>query len=401
MKEIQEIVQAYELARKEGKQTALATVVQVQGSSYRQPGARMLITEDGELTGAISGGCLEGDALRKAQLVMFQQKPKLVAYDTMDDDDAQLGVGLGCNGIIHVLIEPIAPQDTRNPIQLLQHFLHKRQSGVLITLFSFEKAKAQQAGTCLLLSGEGKQHGSCPDKVLQQALVADAEEALQKNTSTIKSYPDGLSGYIEVLQPAVSLVIAGAGNDVIPLTQLAAVMGWETSIVDGRAQYATKARFPTAKNIVVATPEDALGHLTTDERSVFVLMTHNYNYDLALLKKLLPLGLPYIGSLGPKRKLERMLNELAEEGIPLSKEQQNSLYGPVGLDIGAESPEEIALSIVSEIKAVLSGKKGSPLREKREPIHTAEAEATGKAAADLTKSDQFQREVKTYSSCQL
>lgn len=136
MKEIQEIVRAYDEAQKANKKTALATVVHVEGSSYRRPGARMLVTEDGELTGAISGGCLEGDALRKARLVMVQQKSLLVTYDTTDDDDAKLGVGLGCNGIIHILIEPIHPEQQTNPIQLLKAILTDRQNAVLVTLFS-------------------------------------------------------------------------------------------------------------------------------------------------------------------------------------------------------------------------------------------------------------------------
>src|ERR1700710_1748659 len=123
MKELQDIVTAFDIANNNGRQTALATVVHVEGSSYRHAGARMLITEDGQLTGAISGGCLEGDALRKARLVMAQNKPMLVTYDTTDDDDAKFGVGLGCNGIIHILIEPIFAEKQNNPIQLFKLFL--------------------------------------------------------------------------------------------------------------------------------------------------------------------------------------------------------------------------------------------------------------------------------------
>src|SRR3954453_9917443 len=136
MKELKDIIGAYEDAEREGKQTALATVVHLEGSAYRRPGARMLITEDGKLTGAISGGCLEGDALRKAQLVMVQKRPMLVTYDTTDDDDAKLGVGLGCNGIISILIEPINAADQDNPIGFIRAVLAKRQSAVLVTLFS-------------------------------------------------------------------------------------------------------------------------------------------------------------------------------------------------------------------------------------------------------------------------
>jgi xanthine/CO dehydrogenase XdhC/CoxF family maturation factor len=155
MKEIRDIIEAYDIARKNGKQTALATVVHVEGSSYRRPGARMLIEDDGQLTGAISGGCLEGDALRKALLVITERRSKLVTYDTMDDDDAKFGVGLGCNGIIQVLIEPINDTDANNPIQYLKAINEKRQTSILVTLFSLKEKKAPQNGTCLLLKEDG------------------------------------------------------------------------------------------------------------------------------------------------------------------------------------------------------------------------------------------------------
>ena len=162
MKEIRDIIRSYEEAQNQGRQTALATVVHVDGSSYRRPGARMLITDEGQLTGAISGGCLEGDALRKALLVMSQQRSMLVTYDTMDEDDAKLGIGLGCNGIIQVLIEPIDPEEPNNPIQLLRVVAARRQKAVLITLFSLENKQDTQAGTCLLLRRQRAGRKKCP-----------------------------------------------------------------------------------------------------------------------------------------------------------------------------------------------------------------------------------------------
>src|SRR5205085_11932615 len=155
MKEITDIIKAYDEAVRVGKQSALATVVRVEGSSYRRPGARMLVTDDGVLTGAISGGCLEGDALRKALLVMQQQKPMLATYDTTDEDDAKLGVQLGCNGIVHILIEPIDTTDKNNPVELLKIATAKRGNAVIATLFSLQSRKAAQPGTCILLTEEG------------------------------------------------------------------------------------------------------------------------------------------------------------------------------------------------------------------------------------------------------
>lgn len=372
MKEVQDIVVAYDKAQQEGKQTALATVVHVQGSSYRRPGARMLVTDEGKLTGAISGGCLEGDALRKARLVMVQQQAMLVTYDTTDEDDAQLGVGLGCNGIIQILIEPIDPANPDNPIQLLKAFLRHRQTAVMVTLFSLRHKKADQVGTCFLMEQNRQIRGyQLPDAALQAALEANAQQALETGVSSFIEYEGGqyLTSFVEVLKPAFSLVVAGAGNDAIPLVQLAAVLGWQTTVIDGRANYATTARFPLAKQVLVAKAEQALAHISPDNLTAFVLMTHNYNYDLAMLRQLLPLKPTYVGMLGPKKKLGRMLDELREEGIQVTDAQLQAIYGPTGLDIGAETSEEIALSILAEIKAVFAKRAGAPLRDKNDVIH--------------------------------
>ena len=377
MKEIKEIVEAYEAARAENKQTALATVVQVQGSSYRRPGARMLVTEDGQLTGAISGGCLEGDALRKARMVMARQKPMLVTYDTTDEDDAQLGVGLGCNGIIQILIEPIQPQTAHNPIQLLKSFLSQRQQAVIVTLFSLESSAQEQPGTCLLLPQKANSQGTCRPSALHNIVLADAAQVLEQQQSLTKTYlvnETKFTGFIELLQPAVSVVIAGAGNDVQPLVQISKVMGWEVTVVDGRPNYASAVRFPAADQVLVAKPDQVLEKLEiVDAQTVFLLMTHNYNYDIRLLQHLIPLNIKYVGVLGPKKKLNRMLDQLIEEGVKITHEQLEKVYGPVGLEIGAETSEEIALSIISEIKAVFAHKTGTPLRDKPDAIHARSA----------------------------
>lgn len=372
MKELKDIVKAYDIAVKAGKQTALATVVLVEGSAYRRAGARMLITEDGELTGAISGGCLEGDALRKARLAMAQQKPMLVTYDTMDDDDAKLGVGLGCNGIIHILIEPVHADDNTNPLALIKQVLSKRQNAVLVTLFSLQDRKAAQPGTCFMLTDDDQFSNNLTDGQLKDTIRNDAVEVLRNTASATKTYITGteFTGFVELVKPAVSLVIIGAGNDAIPLTQMAAILGWETTVVDGRPNYALPERFPQATRILVSKPEQVCRQLMFDDHTVMVLMTHNYNYELALLKQVLPLNLVYLGILGPKKKLERLLNELEDSGTRISEQQLNHIYGPVGLDIGSEGAEEIALSIIAEIKAVLSQRNGLSLKYKAATIHT-------------------------------
>jgi xanthine dehydrogenase accessory factor len=366
VKELQDIVNAFDKANNEGKQTALATVVLVEGSSYRRAGARMLITEDGQLTGAISGGCLEGDALRKARFVMAQHKPMLVTYDTTDDDDAKFGVGLGCNGIIHILIEPLFDDQQVAPIYLFKQFLSKREPVVLITLFSLNDRQTAQPGTCLLLNKNQYIKGSFPDESIKDALLADAKNVLKNGNSVTKTYTYGnkFTCFIELLHPAVSLVIFGAGNDAIPLVQFAAVLGWHVTLLDGRTNYAVPERFPFVKKIIVSKPEQALQQIVLDSQTVIVLMTHNYNYDMAMLRQLLPLELPYVAALGPKKRLQRMLDELTDEGMDISPRQLKSIYGPAGLDIGSENSDEIALSIIAEMQAVLKNRSGASLRNK-------------------------------------
>ena len=379
MKEIRDIIKAFDEAQQHGKRTALATVVHVEGSSYRRPGARMLIEEDGQLTGAISGGCLEGDALRKAQLVMTEKRSRLVTYDTMDDDDAKFGVGLGCNGIIQVLIEPIDVKDPNNPIQYLKAVNGKRQKAVLVTLFSLQDKKDPQTGTCLLLQEDGSLIDHTP--VLKDVFFADAKEALINQNSSFKNYiseDHNLTAFIEVIKPPVSIIIIGAGNDVMPLADMADVLGWETTVVDGRASYAKKERFASACQVLVSKPEQALEQIHIDEHTVFLLMTHNYNYDFAMLRQLLQKNVTYIGMLGPKKKRERMLSELNDEGFVFTAQQLSVLHSPVGLDIGAETSEEIAISILAEIKALFAGRDVQSLRTIKEVIHERSATAIEK-----------------------
>ena len=364
MKEIRDILTAYKEAVRSDKKTALATVVRVDGSSYRRPGARMLITEDGNLTGAISGGCLEGDALKKALLAIVTQRSKLITYDSSDEDDAVFGVQLGCNGIVYILFEPIDPDDDLNPIAILTAAQEERNPAVIATLFSMDNLT--HAGTIMLYRPNHsiyKLQVEIADKVANDAAVAYRDQATA--FATYNSDGQSITALLEVINPSVSLIIAGAGNDTQPLAQMAYLIGWEVTIVDGRPNHATVLRYPTANRVLTAKPEEVLSHVVIDKHTAFVLMTHNYNYDLALLRLLLKTDAPYIGSLGPKKKLIRMLDDSDLNTL----NNRIRVYGPVGLDIGAETAEEIALSILAEIKSVFSGASASFLKDKVQPIH--------------------------------
>ncbi|MCX3267260.1 XdhC family protein [Pedobacter agri] len=365
MKEIVDIISAYHSAVKENRKTALATVVKVEGSSYRRAGARMLVTDDGMLTGAISGGCLEGDALRKALSAIHQGENKLVTYDTTDEDDAKFGVQLGCNGIVHILFEPIFSDDQFNPIELLKAANSKRENCVFITLFSLEDKT--QPGSVMLFREDSILERNIPE--IAGSIKNDAFDVLKLKLSRIETYSIEGKNYdalIEFIPPPIQLIIAGAGNDAQPLVSMANILGWEITVIDGRQTHCTLQRFPSAKSILVAKPKEILANVDIDRQTAFVLMTHNYNYDIELLNILLETKVSYIGTLGPKKKLLRMLDELGKS------DEIAKVNGPVGLDIGAETAEEIAVSIIAEIKAVFSGASSKMLKEKKQSIHSYE-----------------------------
>ncbi|RZM29959.1 MAG: XdhC/CoxI family protein [Pedobacter sp.] len=373
MKEIKDIIHAYDLAVKAGKRTALATVVHVEGSSYRRPGARMLVTEDGLLTGAISGGCLEGDALRKALMAINEQRNKLVTYDTTDEDDAKFGVQLGCNGIVHILFEPINASLETHPITLLKKAASERKPSVLVTLFAME-ARDMQPGTSYFLSDTAHEVKGLEllDDATRATVATESNNALESQESLISQYElqdIKLTAFIEVVQPPIALIICGAGNDAIPLVAIANILGWEVTIMDGRQTHATVLRFPNAQSVLVSRSERVLDHIKFDNRTAWVLMTHNYNYDLDVLRQLAQTSCSYIGILGPKKKLHRMFDDLTAKGLTIPEQLKSKIYSPVGLDIGAETAEEIALSIAAEIKAVIYGKTALALRDKQASIH--------------------------------
>lgn len=372
MKELKAIIQAYDAGVAAGRKMVLGAVVHLDGSSYRRPGARMLVDDLGRMTGAISGGCLEGDALRKALSAISEQKSRLVTYDTSDEEDAEIGAQLGCAGIIQVLFEPIDPSDAHNPIHLLKKALAKRQACVLMTIFNLNERNNIQFGTCALLEADGTITGEIPVEYIKNQVIAVARKALEDKTSGFVYYTFELSActvFLEYIAPPVAMIVFGAGNDVIPLVNIADELGWETTVIDGRSQLAKPERFIPACQVMVSKPERALDRISIDERTVFLLMTHNYQYDLAMLKSLINKEITYIGLLGPKKKLHKMLEELKSEGIELEQTQLDRIYAPVGLEIGAETAEEIAVSIIAEIKAVLTGNPGGMLKNKTEAIH--------------------------------
>lgn len=366
MKEIRTILKAYD-ALVENEKAALATVVRVEGSSYRRTGARMLVSENGAWTGGISGGCLEGDALRKAKLAIHKGAPSLVTYDTTDDDAQQIGVGLGCNGVIDVLIAPLK-KSSKNPLNILEQLINKRTPHVLLTVTDLEgDFDGLEVGDMLHYDNDnqfraliGKSSG------LAELMIQDIYLAFEKKRSLSGIYEldkGSIECFIEYLPPALHLYLFGENYDVYPMAQLAKNTGYLVTIVANPAKI-NRNLFRLVDNVL---PKD--GKVNIDEHTACILMAHDYKTDIKNLRYLLNTKVPYIGLLGPRKRTNKMLDEFAKQGIYMSDLDHKRIHSPIGLDIGATSPEEIALSALAEIRAAFSGREGGLLKKREGPIH--------------------------------
>jgi xanthine/CO dehydrogenase XdhC/CoxF family maturation factor len=374
MTELQRLLIAYDDHKATNQACALASVVDVAGSAYRRPGARMLVTDDGQLTGAISGGCLEGDARQRARRTIRQGRPTVVTYDSTDpDDDLQFGAALGCQGVVQILLEPLDFADPNNPLELLRRWAEGvEKPAVVATVFSLAGPDAPaQMGERLLLLADNTVQGTLPaTSELYATILADARTALATSQPATRHYPVGVGTVrvsLEILRPPVRLTVYGAGNDVQPLVRLAAGLGWRVQVVDGRPAQAQASRFPEAEQVRVL-PLAEVQNEPHDGRFA-LLMTHNYYYDLAVLRHLLHAPNSYIGLLGPRKKYERLLTDLKKDEPAAADLLATRLHSPIGLNLGAETPEEIALSVVAEIQAVLTSRPAGFLRDSPHPIH--------------------------------
>ena len=350
----------------------LATLVDVRGSGYRLAGARMLIARDGKSIGTVSGGCLEADILERAERVRRTDEPTVISYDTTKNEDSVFGLGMGCRGVVRVLLEPVRNNET---LSFIRSCVQGRRSGTISTLISKDdgveiELAAKYFSDAVSPYRAGQNSSSLNG--LQSSVTRDALAAIRENRSRCVEYKTA-SGYAEffheVINPPTSIIIFGAGHDAVPLARLAAQLGWRVAIVDHRPAWTTVDRFPEAEEVLVGRGDDIPARFFEDSNSVAVVMNHNYDIDRELLRRLLGSACRYVGLLGPKSRTEKLLDELRRQGIKFTEGQLERLYAPVGLDIGASTPEGIALSIVAEIQAVLSGRSGGPLRNRKAPIY--------------------------------
>jgi xanthine dehydrogenase accessory factor len=312
---------------------ALATLVAVEGSSYRRPGARLWISNAGQSWGSISGGCLEEDVVERARRVAETGRPEVAVYDTTSENDLVWGVGLGCHGVVQVLVEAIPARP------------------------AWAAAVAENFRT-----GEGSKleviWGGTDQTILGTRLAVPAAESAPA------------AGVFRQNVPApTALIIFGAGHDAPPLVRLAKELGWHVTVADPRPAAAVAARFPEADAVVCAPAGELVARVAPRADALAVVMTHHYVHDRPLLRDLLPRPLAYLGLLGPKMRAERILAELVAGGWVATPEMRARLHAPIGLDLGSDGPEEVALSILAEMRAVLAGRDARPLRERSKPIH--------------------------------
>ncbi len=375
MQELEKIVAEAELARRSEKTIALATVVSTEGSAYRLPGARMLIADGKWVAGSISGGCLEDDVVLRAGEAIKTDAALVVTYDTTSDDDIVFGVGLGCKGVITILIEPIRPPGQGlDFVGFAQACLKGRAGGVAATLVHVRGQLNAKPG-CRMLSHAGADTTDIDDSELNAKLASAIGQLATPGTSLITLALEHGSAeiFVERIEPPTPLVVFGAGHDAMPVVRLAKELGWHVTVVDHRSAYATSARFPLADQIVVAAPEEVLSRVGLTDDTLALVMTHNYLRDLKLLEILLPSPIRYLGQLGPRKRTDQLLADLRQRGIDPGPGQLNRLYAPVGLDLGSESPVEVALSILSEMQAVITSHRGGFSRERNAHIHSRDS----------------------------
>jgi xanthine dehydrogenase accessory factor len=336
--EIDTILTAAAELRERGTPVALATVVTVRGSSYRRPGARLLVPQDGAPVGLISGGCLEEEAARLAREALHTDLPMLVTIDHSAEGDELWGLGLGCRGVIELLAEPPAM--------------------AAATLDALTAARREGRATYLLTGLDGE----------RRELTATEADALGERAALAVAHGRPVligEAVLDPILPPLHLVVCGAGPDAGPLVAAGRRQGWRIDVVDARRSFLRPDRFPGAR-LHDTEPAQAADATGAGEWTAVVVMSHDYLRDAAFVAGFLGRGVTYLGILGPRDRTERLLGELSS---PPSAADLAALHAPAGLDIGADGAEQVATAIVGEILAVVHGRGGGPLRERDGSIH--------------------------------
>ncbi len=371
MKELEKIVQLWKKAEECGESAALATVVKTEGSSYRLPGARLLLLQNGQRAGSVSGGCLEDDLVKKAWW-LTELGPVVRRYDTTPDGEIGSGFGLGCSGVVYVLLERLT-RGHPTILDVIPDVRSARRPAAVAHLIH----PAPIAGERLVIDAHGRSVNNIADPELASSLELACRIALSERRSRTIHLMESVEAFVEVITPAVRLLVFGAGDDAIPVTELANYIGWRVWVFDGRAHYARPERFPEAERVILR-PTGTRGLIPEiDPWTAAVLMSHSYTQDLDTIRELSGTRLSYLGILGPQKRSVQLLSDAGLDERMIGP----VLHSPMGLDIGADGPEQVAIAVIAEIQATLNRREGGPLRERRGSIHSrAEASAESETA---------------------
>jgi xanthine/CO dehydrogenase XdhC/CoxF family maturation factor len=345
-----QLCQFFDAAQERGQALVLASMLRTEGSTYRKAGARVLIDADGQMSGTLSGGCLEADIRERVLRVIKRERAERVWFDTRRSEDPVWGLGMGCEGAMDVWLQPELPQHDYPIMRYLQRCLAQEHFGAIATVVG-GAALPQELGAHAFLGTDttestlaelGRLLHATPPRVaqLQRLRIADRE----------------LEAFVAPVELPTQLLICGAGGDAIPVHALAASLGWRVTVFDHRPAYATAAHFPQAVRVICAHPEELPKSLTTARFDAAIVMSHHLSSDATYLRLLTAHAPRYIGLLGPAHRRRRLFAEVGAAVHALGAR----IHGPAGLDIGAGTPESIALAIIAQIHAVLSGKHGGP-----------------------------------------
>ncbi len=352
MRERRQIVRKW----REGGAAALVTLVQAEGSSYRRPGARLLLGERGDYAGTISGGCLESEVVRKAAWLV-REGAVMERYSTMFDDTAEVPFGLGCGGVVNLLLEPADTEECSALLQALERSL----AGESSTVCTWLPRGGQEFARAVLSASGGIVFAS---RGLSEQQVEAARASAPRSLTA-----EGLAGltYVEEIAPPQRLFVLGAGDDAKPLVSMAALLGWSVQVMEGRAHLTRPERFPEAERVQVLQDVDT-AELVIGEADAVVLMTHSYEQDRALLAAVLPMRPRYFGVLGARHRSSLLVSEAATMLGWSVAECCERIYAPVGLDLGGDGPESIALAVIAEAQACCTGKLGTSRRLSAEDV---------------------------------
>ena len=377
MNELRSILKAWRESGSERDKSVLATVVHVVGSAYRRPGAHMLILPDGRRLGTISGGCLEGDVARKANWWTSDTGTALRVFDNTTED-AAWEFGLGCKGVIFVLLERSSNPEVQALLEFLSVRQASRQPAVVATVIRCAEDDECQVGDRLFCDVEESVGGTLRGTPIEAELSAAIRTVFHERSHRLV-HLSSAEIFVEWVGPPQRLVIIGAGHDVVPVVTVAHLLGWSVTVADRPSSYVQPQRFPGAERVLALPATGGVETLNIDADTAVVVMTHNFPHDRAVLPSILTQRPRYLGLLGPRARAEKLFEEIGEDI------RRWNVHAPVGLDIGGDHPESLALSIVAEIHAVLTGRPGGPLRHRDAPIHAAPREWSDTASPASSK----------------